>query len=104
MLGKDVGSDIAEFKQTILYMYVRTQKPEYAEELLRYYGRKHIDGETLSEVRRIFRESGAYDYAQDAMRSCFIRAEKRIGRMSFLNADDKFIFRDFLLWCQGRKY
>ena len=104
VLGKDVGSDIAEFKQTILYMYVRTQKPEYAEELLRYYGRKHIDGETLSEVRRIFRESGAYDYAQDAMRSCFIRAEKRIGRMSFLNADDKFIFRDFLLWCQGRKY
>jgi geranylgeranyl pyrophosphate synthase len=104
VLGKDVGSDIAEFKQTILYMYVRTKKPEYAEDLLRYYGRKHIDGETLSEVRRIFRESGAYDYAQDAMRSCFIRAEKRIGRMSFLTAEDKYIFRDFLLWCQGRKY
>mgnify|MGYP001075152578 CR=1 FL=1 len=35
-LGKNIGSDITEFKQTLLYAYIRNQK-EYFSKLLRYY-------------------------------------------------------------------
>ena len=37
-LGKDVGADVIEFKQTFLYVYVKKNCPEALEELSRYYG------------------------------------------------------------------
>lgn len=101
-LGKDVGSDISEFKQTILWMYVRTSKPEAVEELLRYYGKKRVSERDLEAVRRIFRESGALDYARAVMESCFERAERKLARMRFLSAEEKAILRGFIAWCSGR--
>ncbi len=101
-LGKDAGSDIAEFKQTILYMYVRSYAPEYEEELLRYYGRE-VTEESLEAVRRIFDESGALEYARSAMKACFERAGRKIGRMKFLSAGDRAVLRGFIEWCSGRR-
>ena len=103
-LGKDVGSDISEFKQTILYMYVMNEAaPEYKRDLLKVYGKAHVTEPILDEVRKIFDESGAYDYAKDAMRACFLRAERRLSRMKFLSDEDRAILRGFLMWCQGRR-
>ena len=102
LLGKDVGSDIAEFKQTLLYMYVCTRKPEAAERLLEYYG-KPVTEESLEAVRQIFRDSGALEYARGSMNACFERAERKIARMKFLPAEDRAILRGFVEWCQGRR-
>lgn len=102
-LGKDIGSDISEFKQTILYLYVRTRCPERMEELLRYYGRKPVSEEELEAVRTIFRESGALDYARDTMNACFARAERRLSRMAFLDADDRAVFRGLCAYMRGRR-
>lgn len=102
-LGKDVGSDIAEFKQTILWMYVRNNDPEATERLLRYYGRRHISEEDLKAVRDIFRESGALSYAQSVMEGCFDRALRILSRMRFVGEEDRRILKGFVAWCSGRK-
>ncbi len=102
-LGKDVGSDITEFKQTILYMYVCTMKPEYEEELLQIYGKKRISDAELDEVQRIFRESGALAYAQEMLGDCFERAEKRLARIKGMSREDKAILRGFITYCKGRR-
>ncbi len=102
-LGKDVGSDITEFKQTILYMYVYTMKPEYEEELLQVYGKKRISDAELDEVQRIFRESGALAYAQEMLGDCFERAEKRLARIKGMSKEDKAILRGFITYCKGRR-
>ena len=102
-LGKDVGSDITEFKQTILYMYVCTMKPEYEEELLQIYGKKRISDAELDEVQRIFRESGALAYAQEMLGDCFERAEKRLARIKGMSKEDKAILRGFITYCKGRR-
>lgn len=101
-LGKDVGSDIAEFKQTILWMYVRTTDPGATKELLKYYGRKHVTKKDLEAVRNIFRETGALDYARTMMEACYARALRKISRMSFLPEEDKALLRGFVAWCGGR--
>ncbi|MDO4620580.1 MAG: polyprenyl synthetase family protein [Lachnospiraceae bacterium] len=102
-LGKDVGSDISEFKQTILWMYVRTRCPEYTEKLLQYYGKPEITEEDLEQVREIFRESGALAYAKDSMNACFKRAGGKLSRMKFLSDEDREIMRGFLVYLQGRR-
>ena len=103
ILGKDVGSDVAEYKQTILYMYVRTMKAEYAEELLQYYGKKHVTSKDIEQVQRIFEESGALTYAQSVLADHFESAEKKISRMKFMDSEDKKILRGFISYCKGRR-
>ena len=102
-LGKDVGSDITEFKQTILYMYVRTMNPAYEEDLLKIYGKKRITDAELDEVQRIFRESGALSYAQEMLGNCFERAERRLSRIKGMNREDREILRGFITYCKGRR-
>ena len=103
ILGKDVGSDVAEYKQTILYMYVRTMKPEFAEELLQYYGKKHVTSRDIEQVQRIFEESGALAYARSVLADHFESAERKISRMKFMDAEDKKILRGFISYCKGRR-
>ena len=103
ILGKDVGSDVAEYKQTILYMYVRTMKAEYAEELLQYYGKKHVTSKDIEQVQRLFEESGALAYARSVLVDHFESAERKISRMKFMDAEDKKILRGFISYCKGRR-
>lgn len=101
-LGKDVGTDISEFKQTILYMYVKVYAPEAERDLLKVYGRP-ADEESLEAVRNIFRYSGALDYAKNAMNNCFKRAESKLRKMDFLSENDLAILLGFIDWCRGRR-
>lgn len=101
-IGKDVGSDIAEFKQTILWMHVRTACPEAVDELLKYYGKRDVTEEALMEVRRIFEESGALAYARNAMDECLYTAEAAVEDMAFLDPGHKSVLRGFAQWCAGR--
>lgn len=102
-LGKDVGSDISEGKQTILYMYVRNRKPEYLGELLAYYG-KPAGVPELEAVQRIFRESGALDFAIEEMEKCFLRAEEKLASFRWMDSDSLRILQGFIGYCRGRKY
>ncbi len=102
-LGKDVGSDISEFKQTILYMYVRMNRQDYYRELMNFYGKKVTSDDELAAVQRIFRESGALDYATDSMRDCFRRALAKLSRIRFIGDEERRILRGFIFYCESRK-
>lgn len=103
VLGKDVGSDVSEFKQTILWMYVRNRKPEEAERLLQYYGRNSITEEEMEQVRGIFRESGALQYARDAMQACYGRAEHILEQMYYVKPEHRALLAGFMLYLGGRR-
>ena len=102
VLGKDVGSDISEYKQTILYMYVKNHAPEYVERLEKHYGSPNVTEQDVEKVQDIFRESGALDYARDSMNSCFARAERKISRLKVPD-EDKMLLRGFIGYCRGRR-
>ncbi len=102
-IGKDVGSDISEFKQTILYMYVMSMAPSYAPSLLQYYGKGDLTPEQLAAVRSIFVASGAYDYAVSMMESCFERAQVGLNAASFINEEDRNILEGFICYLRDRR-
>ena len=78
ILGKSVYSDIEEFKQTILYSYIKINKPEYLSKLLNYYGKVNISSEDAKEVQNIIIESGSLEYAVTLMNKLFKESRNKI--------------------------
>lgn len=70
ILGKSVYSDIEEFKQTILYSYIKINRNDLLGELLKYYG-KSITEEESKKVQELFENSGALEYATNKMNEMF---------------------------------
>ncbi len=102
-LGKDVGSDIAEKKQTYLSMYVENERPDLAGELARWYGQPDAGDEAVEQVRRIFRESGALAYAEAEMEKLFLAAEKKLFLMRDVLPEDKAVLDGLIAYLRGRK-
>lgn len=78
ILGKSVYSDIEEFKQTILYSYIKNEHKEYLDELLKYYGKPDINEKDLLKVQKIFEESNAINYATQKMDELFSTSKSNI--------------------------
>jgi geranylgeranyl diphosphate synthase type I len=99
-MGKVVGSDIKEFKQTILYSYVDGTK--YKNDLLKYYGKDNLDSETIKKVREIFEESGALKYSVDLMNKYYDEALKDLDSISWIDKDKKEILQGFVDYLRER--
>ena len=99
-MGKVVGSDIKEFKQTILYSYVYGTK--YKNDLLKYYGKDNLDSETIKKVREIFEESGALKYSVDLMNKYYDEALKDLDSISWIDKDKKEILQGFVDYLRER--
>lgn len=80
ILGKSVYSDIEEFKQTILYSYIKINRNDLLDELLKYYG-KSITEEESKKVQKLFEESGALEYATNKMNEMFNEVYTNIKSM-----------------------
>lgn len=80
ILGKSVYSDIEEFKQTILYSYVKIKRNDLLDELLKYYG-KSITEEESKKVQKLFEESSALEYATNKMNEMFNEVYANIKSM-----------------------
>ncbi|MBD3191552.1 MAG: hypothetical protein GF308_12960 [Candidatus Heimdallarchaeota archaeon] len=66
VLGKPVGGDIRESKQTILRIYVMNNgTKEQKKHLSEIMGQENITYDELEKVREIYQESGALDYSQE---------------------------------------
>ena len=101
-MGKVIGSDIKEFKQTILYSF--TMKNEkYKNELLKYYGKENITEVEINETRRIFKECGAYDYAYNLMNKYYDEGIEIIKNNKWIKEEDKNIIYGFVQYLKGRK-
>ena len=80
ILGKSVYSDIEEFKQTILYSYIKIKRNDLLDELLKYYG-KSITEEESKKVQKLFEDSGALEYATNKMNEMFNEVYANIKSM-----------------------
>lgn len=100
-LGKDVGSDAAEFKQTLLYEYARRSDTVYRE-LLRYYGRKLSRAE-LGELRELFRDCGALAFAEEKSERYYAAAARELEEMDFLPAGKKALLAGLVEFLRERE-
>jgi geranylgeranyl diphosphate synthase type I len=100
-MGKVIGSDIKEFKQTILYSYT-TKNEKYREELLKYYGKENINEVEIKETRRIFKESGAYEYAYNLMNKLYNESIDIIKYNKWIKTEDKQIIVGFIEYLRTR--
>ncbi len=96
-LGKDVGSDIAEYKQTLLYAFTQTLSPPLFRELRSYYGKADPSPADLERVRGIFTESGALAAAAAERDRCFARARDVLDSADFLSDEHRSILRGAVL-------
>lgn len=100
-MGKVVGSDIKEYKQTLLFS--KTIENElYKDELLKYYGKSDITSNEIEKVREIFKSSGAYDYSYNMMNSLYDEALKDLGNIKWIDDEDKIILQGFVEYLRNR--
>ena len=97
--GKVVGSDIREFKQTILYAHAMSTN--YKDELLKVYG-KNVDEDVLEKTRNLFKESGSYDYAVDKMNGLYDEAITMLDSFEWIEESKKEILRGFVEYLRTR--
>jgi len=102
-IGKNVGSDITEFKQTLLYAYIRNQK-EYFSNLLRYYGKENLTYEDVNAIRELFSKSGALGYAQQEMNRYFELAIKGLKSMKFIPEEKETILYGLIWYLKLRDF
>ncbi len=100
--GKVIGSDIREFKQTILYSYVINNSTKYKGELLKYYGARNLSDEIVNAVRRIFKDSGAKDYSINLMNSLYNESLIDLNNISWLKEEDRKILTGFVEYLRER--
>lgn len=101
-MGKVLGSDIKEFKQTILYSYVSEKSNEYMFDLLKYYGKDDINKEDVESVKKIFNDSGAYNYACRYMNDLYDEGLNLLDSFSWINKEDKDILKGFVMYLKER--
>ena len=97
-IGKTIGSDIKEFKQTLLYAYTKDTK--YYNELLKYYGKEDYD---IDKVKEIFINSGALEYATNKMNELYEESKNMLKEIKWLNDDKKEILYDLIKFLKDRK-
>ena len=102
-LGKNIGADITEFKQTLLYAYIRNQK-EYFSNLLQYYGNENLTYEDVKAIRDLFSKSGALGYAEQEMNRYFKLAIESLKSMKFIPEEKETILFGLIWYLKLRKF
>ena len=100
-MGKVVGSDIREFKQTILFSHTM-ESEAFKEELLKYYGKEDLDKEEIEKVRNIFKASGALEYATSLMNSMYNESLDILDNIKWIKEEDKNILKGFVEYLSKR--
>ena len=101
-MGKVIGSDIKEFKQTILYSYT-IKNEKYKNELLKHYGKENMTELDIQETRRIFKECGAYEYATNLMNKYYNESIDIIKNNNWIKEEDKSIIYGLIEYLGKRK-
>ena len=99
-IGKKIGSDIEEYKQTILYSYIKNTK--YYDELLKYYG-KEINENNLKNVRELFDISGSKKYTEDKIEEYYNKGIEILNNINWISNNNKEILKNFVIYLKSRK-
>lgn len=100
-MGKVKGSDIKEFKQTILYSHILNTS--YKDEFLKYYGNESLDETTIKKVQQLLTVSNSLEYATNKMNSFYDSALEDLEEISWLNEEKKDLLRGFVEYLRNRK-
>jgi geranylgeranyl diphosphate synthase type I len=83
-IGKPVGSDIREGKQTILVIKAMKNADKYQEKRLNFLmGKEDITRKEVLEFRKIITETGALEYAKKVAEDLIIEGKSKIDKMNF---------------------
>jgi geranylgeranyl pyrophosphate synthase len=102
-IGKDVGSDISEYKQTLLYSYTKEHGGKLYQELTKFYGRDQLTKEEILRVREIFEQSGAVSYVENKITELFEDAVRKLDEVAEIGEDRKVLLKEFISNLVGRK-
>ena len=97
-LGKPIGSDIREFKQTLLYAHIKETK--YYKDLLKYYGKEEFD---IEKVKQLFIDSKSLEYCQNKMNNLYEESLNKLNKIKWLKDEDKEILKDLVFFLKERK-
>jgi len=82
-LGKPIGSDVKENKNTILHLKaLERAKGKDKEFIKRAYGNKNLTKKDLERVRRITQEIGALEYSQKMARKLVEKGKKYVPQIT----------------------
>ena len=98
--GKVLGSDIREYKQTVLYSYI--QNTEYKEEFLKYYGINELTDEVIKKVQELLEVSGATQHAIDEMNRRYDYSLQLLENIDWIDFDKKEILKGFVEYLRMR--
>ena len=97
--GKVIGSDIKEYKQTILYSYI--QNTQYKEEFKKYYGQE-LTQENINKVRELLEISGATQYAINEMNKRYDKSIEILDSIGWIEFNKKEILKGFIEYLRKR--
>ena len=97
-LGKPIGSDIREFKQTLLYAHIK--ETDYYKELLNHYGKEEFD---IEKVKQLFIDSKSLEYCQNKMNTLYEESLNKLNKIAWLKEEDKEILKDLVEFLRSRK-
>ena len=97
--GKVKGSDIKEFKQTILFSHI--METEYKEEFMKIYG-QDITEEKIEKIQELFQRSGSLKYAQETRDLLQKESEKQLEKITWISNEKKILLKGFMKYLQER--
>lgn len=97
-IGKTVGSDVKEFKQTLLYYYTKGTK--YYNELLQHYGKDKYD---IKRVQEIFELSGSKEKVSVMMNKLYEESLYYLNKIAWLKQEDKNILMGLINYLKNRE-
>lgn len=87
-LGKPVGSDVSEGKQTILLLRAKEKGSREQRRILdEYLGKKDLKKRELEEFRRVMKETGSLEYCQKSARRFVGESLSSLEKIDFKNKE-----------------
>ena len=96
-IGKKPGSDIREFKQTLLYAY--TKNTPYYNDLLKEYGKNNYN---LENVQNILEKCGAKKHCIEKADELYLKSSNQLNSIKWLDNNHKEILSDLIKYLKNR--
>lgn len=89
-IGKPVGSDIVEGKQTLLVAKALTNGDrEQKKAVKKYLNKENFSTEEIEDFRRIVRDTGSLEYSENLAKKFVAESLEALGKIDFKNAEAK---------------
>jgi len=103
-LGKPVGDDIREGKNTLLYTQaIKRAKQTQAQELKKLWGKKDITLKQIERVRQIITDSGSLEFCQKKAQNLIKQGKNEIEKLT-PKKEIQEVFRDLSDYIINRKF